>query len=216
MSKSTIPKSRLIADALERRIVNTVSRQAVALRQADLAIEFGVSHIPVREALAALAQRGLLRVLPNRGALIPPLTAQQCEELARIRAALEGLAVEIAVPRLGPAHFSAASASLRMGKRARTLDQRAKCNWAFHRSIYAAAKMPFLDEQLDRLWRHADRYLRYAWKHAHYEERSDAEHDEILAACRAGDPSTAAALVQAHILRAAAEVCRLLNAGEGA
>jgi DNA-binding GntR family transcriptional regulator len=67
------------------------------LRQAALADEFGVSRTPVREALRKLQPEGLIRVIPNRGALVRGPTPREVREAYLVRAELEGLAAELAV-----------------------------------------------------------------------------------------------------------------------
>lgn len=211
MSKSAQPIARTIALALERRIVEGRHAAAQPLRQAELAAEFGTSHIPVREALASLAEKGLVRIVPNRGAEIVPLSASQCRDLAEMRAALEPLALRHAVPHLRDVQLDAAAAALERGRSADGLLDRAQANWDFHRALYAAAARPFLLGQLETLWRHADRYLQFAWAKAHYEARSDREHVAILAACRRRDVRLACRLTRAHILDAAASVVALIE-----
>lgn len=212
MSKSVQPIAKLIAQSLEQRIIDGVHHEAVPLRQADLAAEFGTSHIPVREALAALAEKGLVQIIPNRGAVIVPLSSDHCAELAEMRAALEPVALRHSIPHLDEAHLSAARAALQRGRRAVRLEVRARENWAFHRALYAAADRPFLLSQLDSLWRHAERYLVFAWKHAHYETRSDEEHEALYEACAARDIRLACRLTREHIMAAADSVAKLLAA----
>jgi DNA-binding GntR family transcriptional regulator len=216
MSKNAQPIAQVIAQAMEQRIVEGRHAQAVPLRQADLALEFGTSHIPVREALATLAQKGLVRIVPNRGPLVVPLSAGQCHELAQMRVALELIAVRHSVPRLTPAQIKVAAAALRAGRHAPTLALRARSNWDFHRALYAAADQPFLQNQLETLWRHADRYLQFTWVHARYEARSDREHETILAACAAHDVRLACRLTREHILAAALSVQPLLETRDAA
>ncbi|MGE5336360.1 MAG: GntR family transcriptional regulator [Gemmatimonadota bacterium] len=211
MSKSAQPVSRLIAQALERRIIDGRYAASLPLRQAELAEEFGASHIPVREALASLAQKGLVEILPNRGAVVVPLSVSQCAELAEMRVALELVALRHSVPRLGAAQIDAARRALERGRSARSLASRARQNWNFHRALCAACDRPFLLGQIETLWRHADRYLQYAWSRAHYEERSDREHAQILQACIARDVRSACGLTRLHILAAAASVAALLR-----
>jgi DNA-binding GntR family transcriptional regulator len=67
------------------------------LRQAALAEAFGVSRTPVREALRKLQPEGLIRVIPNRGALVRGPTPREVREAYLVRAELEGLAAELAV-----------------------------------------------------------------------------------------------------------------------
>ena len=211
MPKSAQPIAKLIARALEQRIVEGLHAQALPLRQAELAAEFGTSHIPVREALATLAEKGLVQIIPNRGAVVVPLSAGQCRELAEMRAALEPLALRRSVPRLTEDMLAAARKACDQGRRARSLTLRAQHNWAFHRALYAGGEQPFLMGQLETLWRHADRYLMFAWTHARYEARSDDEHAGLLEACEARDVRRACTLTRAHIEAAARAVERLLE-----
>ena len=60
-----------------------------ALRQEELAAEFGVSRIPVREALNKLQAEGLVVVEPNRGAFVASLTAADVHEVFDLRVLLE-------------------------------------------------------------------------------------------------------------------------------
>lgn len=72
------------------------------LREQDVAVEFGVSRARVREALAVLEQRGLIERIPNRGAVVTRLTAQQVFDLYDCREVLEGLAVRLATQKAIP------------------------------------------------------------------------------------------------------------------
>jgi DNA-binding GntR family transcriptional regulator len=69
-----------------------------ALRQEDLASEFGVSRIPVREALNKLQAEGLVVVEPNRGAFVARLSAAEVDEVFDLRVLLECDALRHAIP----------------------------------------------------------------------------------------------------------------------
>lgn len=66
------------------------------LRQALLAAEFDVSRTPVREALQRLEARGLVQLVPNRGALVRGPSPRDILEAYTVRAELEGLAAALA------------------------------------------------------------------------------------------------------------------------
>ena len=66
------------------------------LQSEKIAVELNISRMPVREALRQLDAEGLVTILPNRGAIVTPLTPPDIEELFRIRAVLEGLAARLA------------------------------------------------------------------------------------------------------------------------
>lgn len=211
MSKSKHPIARTIAATLERRIVDGTYLEGAPVKQADIAQEFGVSHIPVREALAALAQNGLIEISPNRGATVTKLSAEQCMELAEMRVVLEELAMKSSILLLTEADISLARTALAKGKSSKSLEERAKWNWEFHRILYSKADRPFLLGQLEVLWRHADRYLQYAWKHANYGTKSDSEHLQILEAVKLRESATALSSNRRHILQAAKATNKLLR-----
>src|SRR5207237_2943465 len=103
---------RIIAAASESKhtaqdVVLTAMREAILpaalppgmrLRQEKLAVMFGTSRIPVREALRALEYEGLVTSLPYRGFTVTELDADDIEEVYDLRILLEGHAVRLAVP----------------------------------------------------------------------------------------------------------------------
>src|SRR4051812_14694839 len=81
-----------IADRIGAAIVEDQFGPGERLKEVDLAAAFGVSRASVREALRILENRGLVRILPQRGAQVTLLSREELEELFEIRAALLGLA----------------------------------------------------------------------------------------------------------------------------
>jgi DNA-binding GntR family transcriptional regulator len=73
------------------------------LRQEAIAAEFAVSRTPVREALRELQARGIVSLLPNRGALVRGPTLKEIREAYAVRAELEGLAARLAASRVSAA-----------------------------------------------------------------------------------------------------------------
>lgn len=61
-----------------------------------IAAQLGISRTPVREALKALETDGIVKLLPNRGAIVQSFTRDDLADRFRVRAALEGLAGELA------------------------------------------------------------------------------------------------------------------------
>ena len=203
MTKNLQPISKLIAETLEKRISKAVHLEDFPLKQAELAQEFGVSHIPVREALALLAEKGLVEIRPNRGAIVLALTGTRCLELAKMRVALEELALRQSFARVSSVTLRLAEKAVREGKAAKEIDVRAQKNWEFHALLYAPADMPFLMKQLRALWSHADRYLNFAWLQVNYENRSDEDHEHLVEIYKRGDLESAAITLRKHILDAA-------------
>src|SRR5262249_8939914 len=74
----------LLTDVFQGRL-----RAGQRLVTQDLAERFGVSHTPIREALIALAGIGIIDLLPNRGAVVRPVTAKDVREVCQVRRVLE-------------------------------------------------------------------------------------------------------------------------------
>src|SRR6478609_7055517 len=89
---ATLPSQ--IAVRIGRAIVDGEFQPGQKLREVDLAQSFGVSRASVREALRTLESEGLVTILPQRGAQVTALTAEEVRDVFEIRANLMGLACE--------------------------------------------------------------------------------------------------------------------------
>lgn len=65
------------------------------MRDADIAFEFGVSRMPVREALRRLEDEGLVQAAASRWTRVSPLDIEEARRLHSIVSALEALAVRL-------------------------------------------------------------------------------------------------------------------------
>ena len=81
-----------IAERIGSRIVEEQFAPGERLKEVELALQFGVSRATVREALRILEQRGLVSILPQRGARVTELSRKELEDLFEMRAALLGVA----------------------------------------------------------------------------------------------------------------------------
>jgi len=101
-----------IADRIGAAIVEEQFAPGERLKEVELASAFGVSRASVREALRHLESRGLVRILPQRGAQVTLLSRQELENLFEIRAVLLGLAARDAARRATPSTRGALDAQL--------------------------------------------------------------------------------------------------------
>jgi len=72
------------------------------LSPADLATQYGMSRTPVRDALNALVQEGLVEVQPRRGYFVSHITVRDVEEVFQLRLILETASAELAATRITP------------------------------------------------------------------------------------------------------------------
>ncbi len=93
-------KADEIALVIENAIVSGELSPGTILRQEQLSEEFGVSRTPVREALRQVVALGLVSFEPNRGVRVRSVTRQELRDAFLVRAELEGLAAELARPRI--------------------------------------------------------------------------------------------------------------------
>ena len=91
---------------LVNRVMKDIFSGALAggdrLVEQELALRYGVSRTPIREALGELAAMGVIRLKPNHGAVVCPFGADQIIELYHVRRLLEMEATRLAAPRIAP------------------------------------------------------------------------------------------------------------------
>jgi DNA-binding GntR family transcriptional regulator len=85
-----------LAAEIQARIMSGDLASGTRLRQGALALEFGVSRMPVREALRQLQSSGIIEITPRRGAVVRGPSAREIREAYIVRAELEGLAAQLA------------------------------------------------------------------------------------------------------------------------
>jgi len=167
--------------------------------QDHLAEEFEASHVPVREAFRKLEAQGLVVNKPRCGVSVSLLDPGLVLEVTEMRAALEGLALHHALPRLSTDDLNAARQALAEGESSEQIADWEAANRRFHLAITAPCRMPRLIASINDLHRTDARFLFATWKQLDWQPRSDTEHRAILAAVRRDDGQRARDLLEAHI-----------------
>jgi DNA-binding GntR family transcriptional regulator len=205
-----------IALEIEDAIVSGEMAPGTVLRQEQLSERFAVSRTPVREALRQLAALGLVDFVPNRGVRVRSLSRDSLREAFLVRAELEGLAAELAAPRMGDRDLEAlAAAELafadlthRLRGRAEDADfRRLSSDWfrsneAFHNVILTAAGAPLLERLAKSVRRvfHGQALWATSPEVDRLYEENILQHRAIREAIEARSPKGARALVTEHIL----------------
>lgn len=204
----------LIADALREAILQGIFQEGQSLRQDEIATQFGVSRIPVREALKQLEAEGLVTLHLNRGAMVSVLTDVEAQEICEIRSALEVKAMQLAIPKLKEADLAKAAVILEATDQASDAGTLAKLNWEFHATLYATAERPRLLTLIKTLHVNCDRYVRVQLAQTDYQDLSQKEHYQILAACQTQDTKAAIRLLKRHIDTAGEQLVAYLQRKE--
>jgi len=170
------------------------------IRQDTIALELGVSRIPVREALAKLEAEGLVVREKYRGALIPKLSLGEIEEIYELRAMIEPYLIRHAVNNITPEQLTQLKGIVERSRKTKAVKDWAGLNIDFHRSLFEAAGKPLAMQVLDNLLVRADRYLKLQnFRSSTTKEESDAQHGQILKFVAQGDVEGAVTALQKHI-----------------
>jgi len=188
----------LIADALRTAILRGTYESGQSLRQDEIATQYGVSRIPVREALRQLEAEGLVTLHLNRGAIVSVLTSAEAQEIYEIRSALEVKALELAIPKLSKSDLEKATVIQEAIEQTTDAANLTQLNWEFHATLYAKAERPRLLTMIRMLHINVDRYVRMQMAQMDDLE-PQKEHYQILAACYQRDTEVAVNLLKTHI-----------------
>ncbi|AGT08076.1 GntR family transcriptional regulator [Paracoccus aminophilus] len=192
--------SDILTEALAQKILRGELAPGEKLRQDHIAQEFGLSHVPVREALLRLEAKGLAVSRPRQGMRVAPLDDSAQKELRVMREALEPVALAHSVPHLSAAQIAHAEGLRLACDEAEDMFTWEALNRDFHLATIAACAMPRLIEEVTKLQLLAARYMlqhyRQRWK-----KHIDIDHRAIMAAIRRRDAQAAAAVLERHLAR---------------
>lgn len=197
------------ATALRAAILDGRLRPGQRVNQEEWAARTGVSLIPVREALGALAGEGLVTYRPRRGYAVTELDLAGLEETYRLRRLLETDALRRGVPRAVPADVAALRAEADACAHASgrgDVAGRLAANRRFHDRLHSLAESPPLSRLIDLLWDSTEAYRALYYALEGESEQADRAHRAILEAVEAGDVEGAVALQDAHRERALARL----------
>lgn len=190
--------AKKIEMTLSDRIISGRLQPGSRLRQDHIAEEFGVSHVPVREAFRRLEAKGLAFSEPHKGVRVTSFDVAELREVAEMRASLESLALKQAAPNLTTALLAKAEQATVRAERAQNVHEWEEANRAFHRMILEPCGMPRLLASIDDLHLASARFLFAAWR-SDWEARTDYDHRAILAALRRGQVNVACDLLARHV-----------------
>ncbi|HEY8821564.1 MAG TPA: GntR family transcriptional regulator [Dermatophilaceae bacterium] len=204
---------------LRRLITAGLLRPGQQIVQHALAVQFGVSRVPLREALKILEGEGQVTYVAHRGYFVTELSLSDLIEVYRIREILEAEAVSIAVPQMTAEdihRLEGAERDVRAAADIADVVAMTSANRRLHFAILDACALPRLVWLIRLLWDATEVYRSVYYNEAHNREMVDSEHRALVAAVRAGD-ATAALVVLTEHREHAIEALRpvLEQAGDG-
>ncbi|MGO4856989.1 GntR family transcriptional regulator [Arthrobacter sp. 2MCAF14] len=179
--------------------------QGTFLNEQELAAEIGVSRTPVREALLLLVSDGLVELIPQRGAYVPPVTGREMSELMELRGILESHAARLVIEQ----------GRVPAGTMQETLDAQAKLpeelspeaarefirlDTLFHQQLIDAAGNELISRTYSKL--HVRQILvgvSALFRTGGRREQVCAEHQDILDSLMSGDAAKAQKAIDRHL-----------------
>lgn len=187
-----------LAETIRERIITQVYAPGLALREAELARQFKVSRIPLREALRQIEAEGFVTIQPYRGAIVTTMSEEDCIEVAEIRSVLLQLAVRWKLPRLSDADLQHLDDVVTKMQGEADPHRWGALVAEFHEILFDLSERPRLKAMLEALQLQSRRYMTYL--HRKENLRQLAEHGlrGLADACQGHDPDLAARRVAAY------------------
>ena len=200
--------------SLEEQIISQKLRPGESVTEMKLSRELVVSRTPVREALQRLDREGLIKLIPNKGAVVLGISEQDLIDIYKIRMRLEGLAARLAAEKkdeklcrelcdnVDLTGFYMAKGDI---EKVKDLDSE------FHDIIYRSCESRMLAKTLSELHRYIASYRKLSLAVDGRIEKSLAEHREIYDAIAKGDAAAADALTSEHVAHALENLLKIIN-----
>ena len=204
-----------LADAVADRIREAIWSGAYApgdrLVERRLAHEFGISHIPLREALARLTEEGLVERLPRRGARVASLTPRMLEEVSSLRVVLEQFVVRRLEGRFTPeAHAELQLIVDRMTEAAEAHDlvRVHETDQRFHQRLWELTDHTLLVEVAAQMRSRTSHFYRAAAASLGPDEvrRHADSHQQLLDVIASGNRRAAERAMKDHVEQAAQRI----------
>ena len=192
----------LIADALRDAIRQGRFPDGEELTQEEIALRYGVSRVPVREAMRRLEAEGLITFHANRGAIVAKLSLNEVREIYELRMLIEGDLLYRAVEVLSKSDMRKVERIHESLETEKDPKEQDTLNRAFHHALYAPAgriKQQALVEILRNL---VERYQNVGPSLMLSTSAFQKDHKKILIACRERNPAKAQARLVEHLKNA--------------
>lgn len=172
------------------------------IKVAELEKRFGVSHIPIREAVRRLETEGFIVALPQRAAVAAGVDLDDLSGLYDLRRIIECEVIRRSVESMTPEQVDVARSALE-ALDAVASDHDSPQFWDLHRDFHWALLEPgataWIERVLDQIWLASQRYVRLFVSQTLDDAMRD--HHELLACCEERDAARAANLLRLHLDR---------------
>ena len=193
--------SKIYSD-LRIELVSLQRRPGEAISEAEIALSYGVSRTPVREAILKLSDEGLLEIFPQSGIFVSRIPVAALPEAILIRRALEETTARLAAERATSSQILALASILERQREANAAGDRDAFHQAdetFHATIADVAGYPGIWKFVQQVKVQVDRYRLLTLPQQGRIVRVIAEHEAVLGAIEAHDSAGARRAMASHL-----------------
>ncbi|MCT8174571.1 phosphonate utilization associated transcriptional regulator [Variovorax sp. Varisp41] len=200
LQSSSLPM--LMQEEIERLIMTGELPVGSRINESELSQRFNTSRGPIREALRALEEAGLVRNEKNRGVFVREIAFEEADEIYELREALEeiiGRRVALAIKPDAVERLRAMLDAMRSAAQAQDVEQYAQLNLQFHEILLDTAGSRKLTETYKRLVKELHLFRMRALDSGGGLRVSADEHRDIVEAIASGDPDIAGRALRRHV-----------------
>ena len=148
-----------ISDHLRKEIMYCNLKSGEHLKEKQLAKVFGVSRVPVREALRILHSEGYLEMVPNRGSFVKKISPEYIIEIAKVYIFIAPELLRDAIPKYKDSTYKKACRVLNKVEKCKDYNKIGYLLWDFAKIIYSPSKNKFMYFIMDEIYKHNIRIL---------------------------------------------------------
>jgi len=210
-----------VAERLRQRIFSHELPPGTWIDEQALALDYGISRTPLREALKVLASEGLVTLKPRRGCYVTEISERDLDEIFPLMAMLEGrCAFEATQKARGDDVARLEGIHAKLERHAQESDKEAffDANQEFHRAVQELADNRWLLQVIQDLRKVLKLTRLHSLSLEGRLQQSLDEHRAIMAGIKAGDAAGAERAMHDHLLSGRQALAKIYarEAGEGA
>ena len=203
-ARSTGSTAQWLVEELKRAIIEMELAPGTWLSEQEIALRYGVSRQPVREALIMLSHANLLETRPQRGSVVCHLSVERMREARFLRQTIECAIVRAASEQFDPqvaTEIEALLAQQAVHARHGNRKEFQRADAQFHEALARGAGLPSAWELIQQLKLHTDRICKLTLSSSDTLVNLTEQHRAIYDAIMDSDASRAEALMKHHLLQ---------------
>ena len=185
---------------LKRRIVYLDYKPKQVLNIKELAKEFGVSPMPIREVLILLESEKLIHIIPNNGIYVNDISFQELKDVFEVRLFLVGLSGRLAAERITPEEINKLKELLDKIKQEKNRRKLIQLDAEFHDLVNYSTKNQALAETLKRLRNQIGRLWFFAKENDAYSQKIPEDFEELIKALENKEQNKSEQIMKDHAI----------------